>query len=107
MKYLRIENNDFMFLDDGINVINEVDLLVKDEDYNLFFENQSKGISYKLKDNFDKEGGLWDILEEYEPEPIEQPKGTNEIENLKNQILDLQQLAIQMQYDNLVEGMTL
>jgi hypothetical protein len=38
MKYLRIENDTFGFVIDGINEIVETDIVIADPEYNDFFE---------------------------------------------------------------------
>jgi hypothetical protein len=69
-KYLRIENNSFGFVADGIHEIKETDIEISIDDYDTFFEMQSQGKQFKLKNN-PTGTGLFDYIEEYIPEPIE------------------------------------
>lgn len=66
MYYIRIENDNFGFIVDGIHEILETDIKISDEEYNKFFELQSQGKQFRVK-NVDGEG-LFGILEEYIPE---------------------------------------
>ena len=68
--YLRIENNDFGFVLDGIHNILESDIKIAIEDYNKFFELQSIGKQFKLKETPSGDT-LFDYLEEYIPEATE------------------------------------
>ena len=68
--FLRIENNNFGFVVDTIHEILDTDIKITNEDYNSFFELQSQGKQFKIKEN-PTGTGLFDYLEEYTPEPIE------------------------------------
>lgn len=68
--YFRIENDSFGFVVDGIHEILDTDIEITDEDYNRFFELQSQGKQFKIKEN-PTGTGLFDYIEEYIPEPIE------------------------------------
>lgn len=70
MYYLRLENNSFGFVKEGIHEINYSDIIISPEDYNSFFELQSQGKQFKLKENITG-NTLFDYIEEYIPEPIE------------------------------------
>ena len=68
--YLIIDNNKFGFSLKQDNNLKSVE--ITDEDYNTFFENQSNGKQYKLKNELpEKNGGLFDYLEEYTIVPLE------------------------------------
>ena len=66
MYYIRIENDNFGFVVEGIHTILETDIKISYEDYNKFFELQSKGKQFRVK-NVNGEG-LFEILAEYIPE---------------------------------------
>ncbi|MDU2680047.1 hypothetical protein [Clostridium sp.] len=68
--YLRIENNNFEFLLEGIHEIKESDKLILNDDYILFFELQSKGKQFRLKE-IPTGNTLFDYIEEYIPEVLE------------------------------------
>ena len=97
--YLHIdeENNSFGFLVEGIhNIDKDKDIPITDEDYDTFFENQSHGTQYKLKDKdnrtSDNTGGLFDYVEEYveQVETLQQePSLQEQIEHLTQAILEL------------------
>lgn len=66
--YLHIyEDNTFGFYVEGIhNIDKNKNIPISQEDYNKFFEEQSNGKQYKLKDELPEEkGGLFDYVEEY------------------------------------------
>ena len=72
-KYLRIENDSFGFVADGIHEILNTDIEIREEDYNRFFELQSQGKQFRLKTN--RIGtALFDYVEEYIPEAIKEPQ---------------------------------
>ena len=75
--YLRIENNVFTFVVDGIHEIKESDIKITDLDYNTFFELQSNGKQFRLKE---KATGnkLFDYVEEYKTEIIVDTTPTSE-----------------------------
>ena len=77
--YLRIEDNSFGFVLEGIHKILDTDIEITDEDYNSFFELQSQGKQFKLKKN-PTGNSLFDYIEEYIPEAIKEPQepGTDE-----------------------------
>ena len=90
MQYISIiENNDVCFKDDNINLITDVDIPVSDEIYVMFFEQQSYGKQFKIKNI---QGTTFEeIFEEYQPENdgIQQ---TSEIDELKQRIEELEAL---------------
>lgn len=68
--YLRIENDFFGFVVEGIHNINRNDIAITNEDYTNYFDKQSKGVQFKLKEvPTGKE--LFDYIEEYTPEVLE------------------------------------
>ena len=83
--YLRIENDKFGFVVEGIHEIDETtDYAVTQEEYNKFFELQSEGKQFRVK--ADATGtSLFDLIEEYIPEPLP-PSPPSETELLKQRI---------------------
>ena len=67
--YLRITNNDFGFVVTGIHDISDIDKPIMTEDYERFFELQSKGKQFRLK-TIPTGTKLFDLVEEYTVEPI-------------------------------------
>lgn len=65
MYYLRIENDNFGFVVDGIHTILATDIPVSNKDYNKFFELQSHGKQFRVVNPKGKT--LFEILEEYTP----------------------------------------
>lgn len=47
-RYLSVNNEGFCFKDNTLNNVLETDLLISDEIYNEFLENQSQGKEYKI-----------------------------------------------------------
>ena len=71
--YVRIQEQKFGFLVDGIHDIDEtIDHKVTNEDYKTFFDLQSEGKQFRVKEVPTGET-LFDLIEEYTPEPIEMP----------------------------------
>lgn len=95
--YLRTENNKIEFLADDVHEIKSTDLLLSNEDYEKFFELQSQGKQYKLREivTLEISSGLFDYIEEFENEPIITEEIItlenlmNEIEALKNEIKNI------------------
>lgn len=77
MYYLRIENNNFGFVLDGINQIQEKDIEITNEEYNKFFELQSQGKQFSIKASSTGQG-LFDYVEEYVPEVVVDTTPTSE-----------------------------
>lgn len=65
MHYIRIKNKEFGFVVDDIHTILETDIKISDEDYNKFFELQSEGKQFRIKNP--NGTTLFEILEEYIP----------------------------------------
>ena len=71
--YLRIQEQKFGFIVEGIHDIDEtIDYKVTNEDYKTFFNLQSEGKQFRVKEVATGET-LFDLIEEYTPEPIEIP----------------------------------
>ena len=71
--YIRIQEQKFGFIVEGIHDIDETtDHKVSNEDYKTFFELQSEGKQFRVKEVATGET-LFDLIEEYVPEPIEVP----------------------------------
>ena len=69
--YIRIQEQKFGFIAEGIHDIDEtIDHAITNEDYKTFFELQSKGKQFRVKEVSTGET-LFDLIEEYVPEPIE------------------------------------
>ena len=67
--YLRIEEDSFGFVLEGIHDIKESDIAVTQEEYDSFFELQSQGKQFRLKE-VPTGTSLFDYLEEYVAEII-------------------------------------
>lgn len=67
--YLRIEEESFGFVLEGLHEIKEKDIKITNEEYNSFFELQCQGKQFRLKE-VPTGNGLFDYLEEYTPETI-------------------------------------
>ena len=71
--YIRIQEQKFGFIVEGIHDIDEtIDHKVTNEDYKTFFDLQSEGKQFRVKEAPTGET-LFDLIEEYTPEPIEMP----------------------------------
>ena len=71
--YVRIQEQKFGFIVEGIHDIEEtIDHAITNEDYKTFFELQSEGKQFRVKEAPTGET-LFDLIEEYTPEPIEMP----------------------------------
>ena len=90
MKYISIsETNDICFKDDNINTIIDTDIPVSDEIYTMFFEQQSAGKQFKIKNL--KGTTFEDIFEEYQPasEDLEELP-LSDTEELKQRVAQLE-----------------
>ena len=93
MKFIATNDlNEVCFKDDNINIITDTDILISDEVYAMFFERQSIGKQFKVKNI---EGTTFeDIFEEYQPttesssEPI-----VSETEELKQRVAQLESMV--------------
>lgn len=93
MKYISIsETNDICFKDDNINIIIDTDVSVSDEIYTMFFEQQSMGKQFKIKNL--KGVTFEDIFEECQPiaKDLEELP-LSETEELKQRVAQLEALV--------------
>ena len=93
MKYISIsETNDIGFKDDDINIIIKTDIPISDEIYNMFFEQQSIGKQFKIK-NLD--GATFEeIFEEYQPtSDVTNDELLSETDELKQRIAQLEAIV--------------
>ena len=91
--YLRLlENAEFCFVVPELYTILPTDIAVKEEYYERFYEQQSSGKSFHLKEKekIDTEQGLFGCVEEYDPAPIQTEP--SRVELLEGALLQ-QQLA--------------
>ena len=88
--YLRIEENSFGFVVEGIHEIKETDIYITQEEYNKFFELQSEGKQFRLKEVPSGEG-LFDYLEEYVPEIV-----VDNTPNMEERMKALESVMIEM-----------
>ncbi len=92
MHYLRYNELDFMLLTEGIHTVLSTDIPISDSDYDLLFERQREGKSFKLKQNPEPNLGLWGCIEE-DQNPVNYPETPpSEVDILKEEIVQ-QQLA--------------
>lgn len=93
MKFVGVNDlNEICFKDGSINIITDMDEPISDEIYNMFFEQQSMGKQFKIKNI--KGECFEDIFEEYEPindEIDEQP--LSETEELKQRVAQLEAMV--------------
>ena len=83
--YLRIENDKFGFVVEGIHEIDEsIDYAITQEEYDNFFDLQSQGKQFRVK-KVVTGTSLFDLIEEYIPEPLP-PASPSETELLKQRI---------------------
>ena len=80
------------FKDDSINIIADTDKLISDEIYTMFFEQQTMGKQFKIKD-FQGET-FEEIFEEYQPtnEDLEDQQ-LSETDELKQRIAKLEAMV--------------
>ncbi|MBS6501898.1 MAG: hypothetical protein KH415_09735, partial [Clostridium sp.] len=89
MYYLRIEENNFGFVLEGLHEIKEIDISITNADYDMFFDLQAKGKQFRLKEvPTGKE--LFDYVEEYTPEvtPIDPVPSETDILKEKVNVLE-------------------
>lgn len=94
--YLRIEGNIFTFVVESIHPIKETDIKLTQEEYDKFFELQSQGKQFRLKD-MATGTTLFDFIEEYTPEPGP-PAPPTEIELLQEEVLEQSEYMVEMDY---------
>ena len=93
MKFMSTnELNEVCFKDDSINIITDKDVLISDEIYAMFFEQQSIGKQFKIKNI--KGETFEDIFEEYQPtyENLNE-QSTSETDELKQRIAQLEAIV--------------
>lgn len=83
--FFRIEDNSFGFLVEGIHETKETDIPISYEDYTIFFNLQSEGKQFRLKETASGDT-LFDYIEEYIPEVVE----TTQEEGIDEYLLDLE-----------------
>lgn len=89
MYYLRIEENNFGFVLEGLHEIKETDISITNADYDMFFDLQAKGKQFRLKEvPTGKE--LFDYVQEYTPEvtPIDPVPSETDILKEKVNVLE-------------------
>lgn len=79
--YLRVDLDKFGFVVDGIHDIQETDIEITNEDYDIFFKLQSEGKQFRVKEVKIGET-LFDIIEEYIPEIDTTPQAPTQEERL-------------------------
>ena len=93
MKFVGVNDlNEICFKDDSINIITDMDEPISDEMYNMFFEQQSLGKQFKIKDI--KGTTFEEVFEEYQPtydDLYEQP--LSETEELKQRVAQLEAMV--------------
>lgn len=94
--YLRIEDNVFGFVADGIYDILSTDIEITNEDYNKFFELQSQGKQFRLK-QIPTGNRLFDLIEEYIPEQL-LPVQPSELELLQEEVLNQSEMMLDMDF---------
>lgn len=93
MKFIAINNlNEISFKDDSINIITDTDRLISDEIYTMFFEQQSMGKQFKIK-NLQGET-FEEIFEEYQltNDDLEELP-LSETEELKQRVAQLEAIV--------------
>lgn len=80
MYYIRVENGNFGFVTEYIHEILEIDIEVSNEDYNKFFELQTQGKQFRVKNQ--QATTLFEILEEYIPDQVGLPQEPSTSERL-------------------------
>ena len=95
--YVRIQEDKFGFVVDGIHdILADVDHAITNEDYDRFFELQSKGKQFRVKDVPTGEG-LFDLIEEYVPEPLP-PVPPSDMELLLEEVLNQSEMILEMDF---------
>lgn len=94
MNYLRINGGIFGFVNDQIHQILETDIPILDEDYDEFFEIQSNGEQFRLKETRENSSSLFDCVETYQPEIT---KNTSTVNDLSDQLQSLLLKATQIE----------
>lgn len=99
MKYIFFENDKFGFKTDEVHEILDTDVSITEENYNKFFELQSQGKQFKIKNihgiTFEE------IFEEIMPESVS--KEPSELEKLKQENIEIK-LALAEMYEVMLGG---
>lgn len=91
MYYLNIEDSVISFLTDEIHDITDHEIPITNEEYDDFFERQSEGVQFKLRDEIPEDAkGLFDYVEEM---PI--------VENVSHETLE----DLRAEYEMLIQRM--
>jgi hypothetical protein len=93
MKFIIVNDlNEICFKDDSINIITDMDEPISDEIYNMFFEQQSMGKHFNIKDI--KGTTFEEIFEEYQPTNDNLDKQPlSETEELKQRVAQLEAMV--------------
>lgn len=93
MKFIATNDfNEICFKDDNVNIITDSDVLISDEIYNTFFEQQSLGKQFKIK-NIDGDT-FEEIFEEYQQEINDlEEQQLSETEELKLRVAQLEAMV--------------
>jgi len=95
MQYLRISDDGFGFLDDRVHLILESDIQITPEEYEKFFEMQSAGESFRLREKMDSSSSLFDFIETFEPKQDEKELTIGDLKSelnmLQEKLLELEQ----------------
>ena len=94
MQYLRISDDGFGFLDDRVHLILESDIQITSEEYEKFFEMQSAGKSFRLKEKTNSSSSLFDLIETFEQKQI---KKELTIGDLKSELNMLQEKLLELE----------
>ena len=90
--YIRIQGEKFGFIVEGIHDIEEtIDHKVTNEDYKTFFDLQSEGKQFRVK-NVPTGETLFDLIEEYVPEVV----GTPHVVSLEERVEALEALMLEV-----------
>lgn len=96
--YIRINGQEFGFLVDGIHDIDEkIDCEVTQEDYDRFFELQSEGKQFRLKEVATGET-LFDLIEEYIPSADNTARPPSQLELLQEEVLNQSEMMLDMDF---------
>lgn len=93
MKFIGVNDlNEICFKDDSINIITDIDEPISDEIYNMFFEQQSIGKQFKIKNI--KGTTFEEIFEDYQPiNDVLDEKPLSETEELKRRVAQLETMV--------------
>lgn len=97
--YLRTENNKIEFLVDDIHEIKDSDMKLSNEEYGRFFELQSEGKQFRLKEmiTYNIPSSLFDYVEEFVNDPVPAEEVTTEAITVENLMSEIEALKIEIQ----------